>query len=259
MHIDSDLRTRSGIVVAFSERQGGVSKAPFGTLNLAGHVGDDPGAVDENRTRLMETLDLGDLRDRLVTAEQVHGTFVTEVTSVDVGAGAWAASGLPQVSATDGLLTTVVGMPLLMSYADCVPVILVVERPIRTVAVIHAGWRGALQGIAGSAARRVAIRAGTGTEAVLAYIGAHIGVCCYDVDEALVSQFCNRFGTICAVDGRLDLSVAITESLSRAGVQSDSIATLDTCTRDRTDHFFSYRARQVTGRHGALAAITKGE
>ncbi len=71
---------RRGVVIAFSERGGGVSDGPFAGLNLAAHVGDDARAVDANRTLLLDALGIGGLRERLVCAEQVHGDRVARVT-----------------------------------------------------------------------------------------------------------------------------------------------------------------------------------
>jgi len=259
LYTDDELFARSGIRVAFTERTGGVSHAPFDSLNLASHVGDDPVAVNANRERLLAALDLSGLRDRLVTAEQIHGVAIHAVGEADAGRGALAQSGLPPIPATDGLVTSISGVPLLMFYADCVPIILVAEEPRRAVSVLHAGWRGAYGRIAEAGVAELVRISGSRPQNVKAYVGAHIAACCYEVDDTLVSQFCNRFDTITAVDGRLDLGAVVTESLLISGVRSESIVSLAVCTFDQTEQFFSYRARHLTGRHGALAVITEGE
>ena len=248
----------AGIVIAFSERTGGTSAPPFDTLNLATHVGDDPHAVDTNRTLLLDCFGIANLRRDLVTAEQVHGERIAIVTAADAGAGAFS-DGTQPIRATDALLTDAVGLPLLMMYADCVPVILVATHPRRAVCVIHAGWRGALSRLPGKAARLLGSRAACATSALRAYIGPHIRACCYEVGEDILSHFCNSFDNIGAVDGRLDLTAAVRESLTLSGVGNERIAEVGVCTRDHTDRFFSYRAAQVTGRHGALAVIAEGE
>jgi len=256
---DDDLRSGSGILVAFTERTGGCSSAPFATLNLAAHVGDDPDAVDANRASAMGSLGIGGVRDRLTMAQQVHGTSVVEVGSSDVGAGAFASGGttLP-VAGVDGLVTVLEAVPLLLCFADCVPVVLVATAPRRAVAVVHAGWRGALGGIAAEGARRLALAAGCDTSAISAYVGPHIGVCHYEVDAALLSQFVDTFGTIVAAQGRLDLGVVVSESLNGVGVPISSVCRAGICTAERTDAFFSYRAEGLTGRHGAVACILEG-
>lgn len=249
---------KTGIRIAFTERTGGVSRSPYDSLNLAAHVGDDAQAVDANRTLLLESLALGDLRTRLVTAEQVHGERVALVGDTDAGAGAFT-QGVPPIAGTDALMTAEVALPLLMLYADCVPVVLVAAAGRRALCVVHAGWRGALADLPGRAAAELASFAGCDTAELRAYIGPHIGTCCYDVGDEILSQFCNTFDTIGAVDGRLDLAAAVREGLAREGVRSTRIAEVGSCTRDHTDRFFSYRAAPVTGRHGALAVIAEGE
>jgi polyphenol oxidase len=247
-----------GIIVAFSERGGGTSRAPFDSLNLAAHVGDDPHAVDTNRTLLMDVLGIAALRRELVVAEQVHGDRIAVVTREHAGAGAFAHGSKP-IPAADALITDAVGLPLLMFYADCVPVVLVATHPAPAVCVVHVGWRGALARLPGTAARALAVHASCETSDLRAFIGPHVGACCYEVGDEILSHFCNSFDTIGAVDGWLDLTAAVRESLTESAVGDERIAEVGVCTRDHTDRFFSYRAAQVTGRHGALAVIAEGE
>ncbi|HSK47800.1 MAG TPA: polyphenol oxidase family protein [Coriobacteriia bacterium] len=252
---DHMLRKQSGVVVAFSERTGGVSASPYGTLNLAAHVGDSPDAVDENRRRLLKSLGLGDVSDRLITAEQVHSSRTVWVDEHDFGAGARAGTGKPPVPETDALLTGAARLPLLMCFADCVPLVLVAPRP--AIAVVHAGWRGALDGLPGLAAKELCSRARCDADELVAYIGAHIGSCHYEVGPDILSQFVYTFGTLARVRTRgLDLDAVVRQSLTDAGVSQWRITSLGACTAEETHRFFSYRAEQgVTGRHGALACL----
>lgn len=241
-----------GVGIAFSERIGGVSQPPWATLNLAGHVGDEPVHVDRNRDLLLESIGIGALRDRLTTAEQVHGTAVARVGTATAGSGAYAARGRAPVPATDALWTTERGLPLLLMFADCVPVILV--RPsIPAVAVVHAGWRGAAAGVIEAAAAELA--AIPGPDDLVAYVGPHIGSCCYEVGPECVSHFDNTFVTITAASTRLDLGAAVAHTLERSGVPKGRQCHLGICTAHNTDRFFSHRAEGLTGRHGALAVI----
>lgn len=258
-HTDQSLFERRGIRVAFSERTGGVSRPPFDTLNLAGHVTDEPIDVDENRSRLLSAIGIAGARDSLTTAEQVHGVEVRAVDSQVAGAGAYVTRADPPVPGTDALVTVLPDVPLLMLYADCVPIIMVAEEPRRAVAVVHSGWRGTLGRIAQAALAELCQHSGCEPRDVLVYVGPHIGGCCYEVDEILISQFCNAFDTITAVDRQLDLGAALRETLVEAGVERGNVAETGVCTFDHTERFFSYRAHGRTGRHGALAMITKGE
>jgi len=246
---------RDGAIVAFSERVGGVSRGAYSSLNLASHVGDTPEDVDENRLRLLACLDLEGLSERLVTAEQVHGASIALVTESDAGRGASARGARAPIPRTDALVTTEPGIPLMLCFADCVPVVLV--APSGGVAVAHAGWRGALDSIPGATARRLAEEACCESSDLAAYIGAHIGACHYEVGPEIMSQFCNAFGTVARADsGGLNLDAVVTASLVDAGVAPCSIARLGTCTAEATDRFYSYRAEdRRTGRHAALVCI----
>ncbi len=260
----------AGVLLAFAERLGGVSVGPYASLNLAGHVGDDPRAVDENRERLLDALGLGRLRGRLTTAEQVHGDGTAVIGEGDTlpGSGAFAdntrTTGVPPVPRTDALLVSAPEIPVLLCFADCVPIILVVtedDAPAGPAAgVVHAGWAGALAGLPGLAARRLAQLSGCDPSRIRAYVGAHIGPCHYQVSAEIISQFVNTFGTVArAESGGLDLGAAVSASLTDAGVDPCSITSLGTCTAEATDRFFSYRAEGgLTGRHGAVVCILPG-
>ncbi len=161
------------MVVAFSERTGGVSAPPFDSLNLAAHVGDDPGAVDENRRRVLTALDLeGQVGD--ADRPQNRSTVITSSrwTLRMLGVARWPHPGLPPVPATDALLTLEAGLPLLMCYADCVPIVLVAPGATPGVAVVHAGWRGALAGLPGATAAALAEATGSAPGELLAYVGS---------------------------------------------------------------------------------------
>jgi len=252
VHTVPALFESAGIGVAFSERVGGVSSAPFASLNLAGHVGDGPEQVDRNRDLLLESIGIAALRERLTTAEQVHGLRVVEVTASVAGSGASVGGGRTPVAAADALWTREPGVPLMMMFADCVPVIL--ARPsIPAVAVVHAGWRGAAAGVVREAAR--ALSALPGEDDLVAYVGPHIGPCCYEVGPECVSHFDNAFVTITAASSRLDLGAVVTEDLKRSGVPEGRQCHLGICTAHNTDRFYSHRAEGPTGRHGALAVI----
>lgn len=248
----------AGVVVGFSERHGGVSLAPYASLNLAGHVGDDPAAVWGNRQRLLAAAGIDPFAANLTLAEQVHSSHLALVDESVAGAGARLDPRRPAIPESDALATAVAGIPLMLCFADCVPVVLVAPGP--AVAVVHSGWRGALAGIAGASAVHLARLAGCPVSDLTAYIGAHIGPCHYPVADEIMSQFCNTFGTVARADsGGLDLDATVTASLVDAGVAPCNIARLGVCTAEATDRFFSYRSEGGhTGRHAAFACILPG-
>ncbi|MCL4554654.1 MAG: polyphenol oxidase family protein [Actinobacteria bacterium] len=255
IHTDQSLYDRSRIQVAFSERTGGVSRSSWRSLNLATHVGDDAAHVAANRARFLSAARIDPEVVDLVVAEQVHGD---SIAIIDRGALCCRASGYADpfiAAASDALLTHERHVPLLMLYADCVPIILVAEGPIPSVCVVHAGWRGIMSSLPERAAVELINRAGCSPQGISAYIGAHIGSCCFRVAEELSSAFAAKFGQSVVAGPNIDLHAAVEISLLRAGLLVGRIASLQICTAHNTDRFFSYRSEGTTGRHGALASI----
>lgn len=255
LHVDEALLAQRGVVVAFSERTGGVSASPFESLNLGLHVGDDPACVEVNRRTVLECAGLpSDAYDRLVSAQQVHGT---EVLFVDDLASIPAEPAL----GTDALATSAHSIPLLLCFADCVPVVLVAPGPHPAVAVVHSGWRGTLADITGKTLAEMCGRYGVAPSDVVAYIGPYIGPGNFEVGPDVWGMFEANFGKLTPMftaDGavRFDLADAVRESLTTLGVLGCNIATLGVCTVDSVDRFFSYRAESgTTGRLCALACI----
>ena len=113
----------AGVTAAFPLREGGVSEPPFESLNLGLSVGDRPDRVLENRRRFCAALGLP--QERLVVPGQVHGTRLAWVGEAEAGRGA--ADRESVISGHDGLLSVTPGLGLVVSYADCVPVVIAAE------------------------------------------------------------------------------------------------------------------------------------
>jgi polyphenol oxidase len=230
---------------AFPARTGGVSAPPLDSLNLGLSVHDQPEAVLENRRRLCDAV--GVPQERLVVPGQVHGTTLRWVGDADAGRGAFDSPSV--IREHDGLLTATAGLGLAISYADCVPIVIVgagEEGP--AFATVHAGWRGMLAGIAGLAAARLA----EGRDLLAAAVGPSIGPCCFVVDEELRRRFEARYPGS-AGPATVDLWHAARLDLERAGVPPEALSVAGLCTS--TDgRFFSHRRdRGLTGRHLAVA------
>ncbi|MEK6536691.1 MAG: laccase domain-containing protein, partial [Actinomycetota bacterium] len=135
-----------GIRAYFTARNGGVSQPPYQSLNLGFHVGDDPEAVSSNR-RLLASI-LGVDSARITSPRQRHGAEVSVLyDQVDVGAGADSEDSA--FDPGDGLITSLKGAPILLHFADCVPVILAADGKEQWVGVLHAGREGLIQGVVG--------------------------------------------------------------------------------------------------------------
>jgi YfiH family protein len=219
--------------VAFSTRQGGVSDAPYDSLNLGRSTRDDPENVDQNRQRFCDTVGVD--AERLALQRQVHGAVVNRAE-----AGARGAEG-------DGLWTDEPGVPMLAFSADCLPIALARRNGSPGLALLHAGRLGLLAGIVEAG---IAALGGPLT----AIIGPGIGPCCYEVGEEIAGKYRDRFGPDVLRERNLDLWTAAEKVLRDAGV--DSVERLDLCTACAPDRFFSHRRDgPITGRQGVIGYV----
>jgi len=249
---DERLRAECGVRVAFTARIGGVSAYPYASLNLALHVGDEPSRVLRNRRRLCDSLGLS--YPRLTCAEQVHGVRVTAVGEQEAGCGR--ESDETSLRGCDAMVTSMAGTPLVMFFADCVPIVLV-DPSTRVAGVVHAGWKGVLGGVVEASVTSIQHDYACDPKQIFAYIGPSIGPCCYRVDSERADLFRAQFGEEnVSRDGRLDLAGLAKTTLDRLGLQTQNIAAAALCTADNNDDFFSYRAAGGrTGRHSAVVCI----
>lgn len=245
----SDVERPCGVTLAFTERTGGVSAAPYDSLNLGDACGDAPEAVAANRQRALEAIGAGAWADKLVNPHQVHGD---EVVVVREGTDEAIAAARRQArEGADAVVCVAADVPVLLCYADCVPVVLVAPGGF---AVAHSGWRGTDLHIAAKTARILLEETGSEASQLRAYIGPHIGVADYEVSGELAQHFIDAFGTGCVQGANhLDLAYCVRSALAEAGVGESQIASCDDSTASCTDRFFSYRAEGMCGRHGALA------
>jgi YfiH family protein len=239
--------------LAFSTREGGLSQGIVAGLNMGFSVGDDALIVRQNRGLFCAVLGLDPAT--LVVPEQVHGTRLALVGRDDRGRGA--GSRRTMIRATDGLITSSPALPIVVSFADCVPVLISGHNVSgeRVLALVHAGWRGMLAGIVGNAARLLAT-AGSLESAV---IGPSIGPCCFAVDDALAAQFAARFGTTVVErrDGNayVDLWACAATELLAAGRPSERVTNPRLCTSSDRRFYSHRRDRGHTGRQVAIAWI----
>jgi purine-nucleoside/S-methyl-5'-thioadenosine phosphorylase / adenosine deaminase len=222
--------------VAFSTRKGGVSEGPFESLNLGRMTGDEPERVDENRRRLC--VEVGADLDKLALNRQHH--------SATVHAAVRGSRGVPG----DGLWSDTGGQPMAAMAADCLTIAIAKtngERP--ALAVLHAGWRGLLEGIveAGVAA--------LGDGRLAAAIGPAIGPCCYEVGAEVADAFATRYGQGLMRGCNLDLWTASERALHRSGCVD--VHRFDLCTACNPDLFFSERRTgKPRGTHGVIGLVT---
>lgn len=254
------LASLPGLSHGFTTRLGGVSEGPFHSLNLKYPVteGDESGGDDrvyENRRRVC--LHLGLEAEDLVACQQVHGKEIGVVSAADRGRGAFSQhEALPE---TDGLITHVAALPLLVMVADCYPVLL--ADPIqRAVGAVHSGWRGTQQHIAVAALEKMCTQYGSRPENVRVAIGPGIGFAHFEVGPEVVEAFADQIDLgdpqVVAVSGtryRLNLPEILRRQLLKAGIQAEHLDVVAGCTVAEAERFYSFRREQ--GRTGRQAGI----
>ncbi len=223
---------------AFTDRDGGVSEGPWGSLNLGTSNGDDPARVADN-------LDLvgGAVRaDRLVRMTQAHGNDVVWADAVADG----------DVPVADALLTDLPGVAVLVRVADCTPVVLADEH---VAAVVHCGREGLVKGVVPAAVRAMRDR---GATHVRAWIGPRACGRCYelpaDMADAVGAVVPQARATTSWGTPSVDVGAGVLAQLAADDVDATDLGA-DECTIEH-DRWFSYRRQgQDSGRFGAVAVV----
>jgi polyphenol oxidase len=224
-----------GVDAFFTDRFGGVSAAPYDSLNLAYHVGDDSHSVDESRRRVASAA--GVAQAQLITVSQVHGAEVLDAGLVT------------PTSEADALTYDSSDVALAILVADCVPLLLVDASSPR-FAVVHAGWRGLQHGVL---ARAVSVF--SDSSSVYAFVGPSISMEAYQVGPD-VAQYFEDVPEALWPDGgdrsRLDLRRVAEVQLVAAGLSDHHVET-STQVTDGGEVFFSDRAQRPCGRFALVA------
>ena len=233
------LSALPGLRHGFFTRRGGVSERLYASLNVGRGSRDDPAAVEENRRRAAEALGAGP--DTLLTGYQIHSATALTVTAPW---GAERPEGDAVVTAAPGLMCGALS-------ADCAPV-LIADAEARVVAAVHAGWRGAVGGVVGSAV--AALEAlGASASRMVAAVGPCIGPDSYEVGL----EFLDRFETEDAENARFfrpgaqgdkrlfDLPAYVLGRLAQAGVPRTEWIGRDTVSEEAM--FFSNRRAVLRG------------
>lgn len=258
-----ELLTDAGAPHAVFTRRGGVSPAPWASLNLGGTVGDSPERAAKNQHKALASV--GRPVETVFDVCQVHGNRVVRVDAPLNGSS-------PQA---DGMITNRTGVTLLMRFADCVPIML--YDPVHKAAgLVHAGWQGTVLRAARETVLAMQAEYGTHPADLLAAIGPSIDAHHYPVGEQVAGQVRQAFGMDAAgllvetktdtmndgtqVDAssseqtstaiHFDLWAANRLILEHSGVRNIEVAGL--CTACHLEDWYSHRAEKgSTGRFGA--------
>ena len=231
-----------GVHAAFTLRSGGVSAAPFDSLNVGAHVGDQAAAVKENRRRVRAHLHLPEEPSWM---EQVHGI---EVLDLDAALEAAPAG----TTRADAALTRRAARVCVVQVADCLPVLLA-ARDGSAVAAAHAGWRGLAAGVLEATVRRLALE----PHSLIAWLGPAIGQAHFEVGDEVRRAFLAHDAAVASAfignsRGRWQCNLV---ALARARLAALGVAAVfggEWCTYADAGRFFSYRRN---GRCGRMAAL----
>ncbi len=183
----------------------------------------------------------------VVSVKQVHGTDALVLDRpVRVGE--------KFVDGWDAILTNQPNLLVTVRTADCVPVLLA-DPTQRIVGVVHAGWRGAVNGIVPKTLQRMVDHFGCSADSIQVAIGPSAGACCYEVDGPVIEPLQSNFSSWPSVltlqgdgHGKVDLKSLVRQQTQGWGIPEGQVHTLNLCTICRPEQFFSYRREgQVHG------------
>ena len=246
------LTALPGIAHGFTRRGGGVSAAPYDSLNLGLHVGDDADAVCENRRRAAGAL--GFSWECMVCAEQIHGGKVAVVTEADAGRGAFAfADALPSA---DALITNTPNLLLTLFFADCLPVFFVSPEK-RVIGLAHAGWRGLVAGVLENTVAALHIHFGASPDTLRVALGPGIGPDAFTVGAEVAARFPHAARRHPETNQwTVNLPADAARRLRAAGIPAHQISPASECPHAHPALYFSHRRDHgKTGRMAAFLAL----
>lgn len=236
---------------AFFGRRGGTSTGVYASLNVSESGGDDLDSVTQNRALAAQAI--GFAPDRLATLTQVHSTTVIALTSPP---------SLAERPEADAMVTNVPGFVLGILTADCAPVLLA-DAEAGVIGAFHAGWKGAIGGIA---RRTVGAMVGLGADParIVAAIGPTISQRNYEVGPEFAANVLklhrdagSRLATPAGGREHFDLPGFVSDQLHEAGV--GGVEDLGRCTYADEGAYFSHRRAThqgtTTGRQIALIGL----
>ncbi len=232
-------REQGRLTAGFSTRHGGVSRAPFNSLNLGFGSDDLRAHVEGNRANFCRAFSLHP--HQLLTVKQVHGTDLLLIDDENLDL-----SHFLSIEA-DGIITNQRGFMIGVLVADCIPLLL--HHPgKKVVAAVHAGWRGAASGIIARAVESMTAHFHCAAEEILAAVGPGIGAHRFEVDRPVREAFRNGSGfwdqiatEVSLGHWQVDLSLSCRLQLEAAGIRTENIDTAAECTCCHQELFFSHR------------------
>ena len=212
----------------FTSRRNGASLAPYESLNLAQHVGDNAETVSLNRQLLSK------MTGPIQFMNQVHGDEVVEIKS------------LIDDPTCDGLITSVPGIALAVMVADCIPLLL---TSTTVVGAVHVGRRGLMNSVA---VKTIESMRKLGAAQIHAQLGPSICGRCYGVPQDLADEVIAKHPAASSLTNNLTPALDLPRALIAELVAHDvTYEASPICTLEN-DEYFSYRRHNITGRNAGV-------
>ena len=244
-------------VKAFSTtRHGGVSEGNYASLNINEYCGDSKANTDANRLLLAN--ELGIDTNHIIMPHQTHGVESRIIGEEFVNLPDGVKKML--LEDVDAVMTTIPGMCIGVSTADCIPVLLYDEEH-HAAAAIHAGWRGTQARIVHKAVQEMRMAYQTDPTKLKAVIGPGISLDNFEVGDEVYAAFEQAAFDMSAIaeerikrnpnaddpvkaferKWHINLPLANIQMLTHNGVDEANIINTGICTFDNADNYFSAR------------------
>ncbi len=219
-----------------STRLGGLSFAPYDSMNLGSNTADSFNNVEQNK-KIFTNL-IGFTLEQVVRTKQIHGTSILVAEKAGYYEG------------YDAIVTNNKNLLLAISTADCTPILLY-DSLNNAIAAIHAGWKGTKENLVSTTLMKMESLYGTKSSNIIAYIGPCIAECSFEVDADVAQYFDGLYSRFDSEKEKyfIDLKRHNKDQLTRLGVDEKNIEVSIFDTFERTDLFFSHRKEKgITGR-----------
>ncbi len=225
----------------FTTRNGGCSKEPYASLNVAYHVGDRRDDVVQNHKLLAH--EAGYDFKKLVFMNQIHSNKVELIGDESFS-----------IPSCDALVTNVPGIPLMVMSADCAP-LLFHDEANEVVAAAHVGRAGAFGDIISNVLQTMQLHFASNAADIKVVVGPRICKACYEVGQKEIDE-AKELGYGFACEGsHLNIDAIIAHQLASNGIAKQQTEFLPHCTRCEHEEFFSYRHERTTGRNAAVIVL----
>ena len=231
----------SGVMAFSTTRHGGVGQGPYSSFNINRYCGDEPAAVSANTEALADILGISP--DHILMPHQIH-----EAAFRIVGPDFFSLQPSTRdmvLEGVDGIMTSVPGVCVGVSTADCIPVLLY-DAVHHAVCAVHAGWRGTVQHITMKAVSEMRVAFGSDASMLRAVIGPGISLESFEVGQEVYEEFAQAGFDMDKVarfydKWHIDLPECNRQQLIASGVMAENIQMAGIDTFTATDDFFSAR------------------